>query len=39
MVRSSLKEFLNVKKLWTLQGAHQNSPRFHRGSNNDLLER
>jgi len=33
------KEFLNAKKLQTLQGANQNSPRFYRGSDNDLLVR
>jgi len=38
MVCSSLKEFLNAKKLRTLQGANQNSPDKS-GSNSDLLER
>jgi len=41
IVCSSLEEFLNAKKLRTLQGANQNSsPRFHRGSSDsDLLGR
>jgi len=38
MVCSSLEEFLNAKKLRTLQGANQNSPDKS-GSNSDLLER